>query len=143
VGESGVIVGTHDGGRSWYVVQPAVTSASLRAVQRRSATFALALGGQGANPFTAATPDSLQWQLANVGAANDMRGLRMVDDLTGYGVGSNGQGIVLKTENGGAVWSLQISSSVEPLRDVWFVDSLRGWAVGAAGRIVHTAKGGL
>jgi len=143
VGEGGVIVGTHDGGRSWYVVQPAVTGASLRAVRRVSATQAIALGAQGANPFTVATPDSLQWQLGNVGAANDMRGLHMVDDRVGYGVGSNGQGLVLKTENGGTSWSLQLSSSVQPLRDVWFVDRLRGWAVGAAGRIVHTSKGGL
>jgi len=89
------------------------------------------------------TPDSLQWQIGNVGAANDMRGLFMVDGSLGYGVGSNGQGVVLKTENGGASWSLQLSSSVQPLRDVWFVDALRGWAVGSAGRIVHTARGGL
>src|SRR5262249_56510320 len=113
------------------------------AVQRRSLTNALALGAQGARPFTVSTPDSLQWQLANVGASNDMHGLVMVDDAVGYGVGSNGQGLVLKTEDGGTSWSLQLSSSVQPLRDVWFVDRLRGWAVGSAGRIVHTSKGGL
>ena len=143
VGEGGVIVGTHDGGVSWYVVQPAVTALALKAVWRNSNTLAWAGGSQGVNPATSATPDSLQWNLGNVGATNNLLGLVMVDDLTGYTVGTNGQGLILKTENGGGVWSLQVSNSAQQLNDVWFVDSLRGWAVGAAGRIVHTSKGGL
>ena len=143
VGEGGVIVGTHDGGLSWYVVQPAVTAQAIKSVWRNSNTLAWAGGSQGVNPFTSATPDSLQWNLGNVGATNQVLGLVMVDDLTGYAVGTNGQGLILKTENGGGVWSPQVANSAQQLNDVWFVDSLRGWAVGAAGRIVHTSKGGL
>jgi photosystem II stability/assembly factor-like uncharacterized protein len=142
VGDGGVIIGTHDGGRSWYVVQPAVTAISLRTVWRRSVTRAWAAGAQGAYPTTSATPDSLQWTLGNVGANNDIQSLFMVDDFVGYAVGNNGNGLVLKTLDGGAVWNPQVSNTFNFLRDVWFVDGLRGWAVGAGGRILHTSNGG-
>ncbi len=142
VGEGGVIVGTHDGGRSWYIVQPSLTALPLRAVWRRSNTLAWAGGGQGVNAFTVPTPDSLNWVLSSFGATNNVEGLQMVDGSVGYAVGSNGQGLVLKTLSGGSVWAPQVSNSTLGLNDVWFVDALRGWAVGATGRIVHTSKGG-
>ena len=143
VGEGGVIVGTHDGGRSWYVVQPAVTAIPLRAVWRNSNTLAWAGGATGANPFTVATPDSLQWVLGSFGNENNVRGLQMVDNSVGYAVGSIATGgRVLKTTTGGAVWGPQISNTIQGLNDVWFVDPLRGWAVGVGGRIIHTSKGG-
>jgi photosystem II stability/assembly factor-like uncharacterized protein len=143
VGEGGVIVGTHEGGRSWYVVQPAITAQSLSAVWRRSNTRAWAGGAQGVHPATTATPDSLQWTLSSFGASNRVAGLQLVDDFTGYAVGSSGPGLVLKTLDGGANWSPQVTNSAQALNGVWFVDALRGWAVGVGGRIVHTAKGGL
>jgi len=143
VGEGGVIVGTHDGGRSWYVVQPSVTALALKAVWRNSNTLAWAGGTSGANPFTTATVDSLQWNLGTFGASNQVFGLQMVDDQTGFAVGSNGTGLVLRTVDGGLVWSPQVSNSAQQLNDVYFVDTLRGWAVGAAGRVVHTSKGGF
>ena len=143
VGETGVIAGTHDAGRSWYVVQPAVTALGVRAVWRLSNTRAIAGGGSGVNPNTTATADSLQWNLGSFGAANQIDGLHMADDLTGYAVGTNGSGLVLKTQNGGASWAPQVAPSAQALNDVWFVDALRGWAVGVGGRILHTSKGGL
>ncbi len=143
VGETGVIVGTHDGGRSWYIVQPAVTAQPLRAVWRLSNTRAIAGGVAGANPFTTSTVDSLQWSLGTLGGANQVEGLHMVSDQTGYAVGTNGSGLILKTLDGGLNWSPQTSNSAQALNGVWFVDALRGWAVGVGGRIVHTSKGGL
>jgi photosystem II stability/assembly factor-like uncharacterized protein len=142
VGQGGVIAGTRDGGRSWYVVQPSVTSSALYAVWRRSDTEAWAGGAQGVNPVTVATPDSLQWTLGSFGALNQVRGLMIGTDLIGYAVGQNGPGLILKTVDGAATWSPQVSNSAQGLNDVWFVDPLRGWAVGTGGRIVHTSKGG-
>jgi len=142
VGDGGAILGTHDGGASWYVVQPSVTALPLRAVWRSSATAAWAGGSQGANPFTVATPDSLQWLLGSFGAINHVNGLQVPDGVTGYAVGTNGQGLVLKTVDAGATWLPQVSNTSQMLNDVWFVDSRRGWAVGATGRIIHTASGG-
>ena len=143
VGDGGVILGTHDAGRSWYIVQPSITAQALRTVWRRSVNRAWAGGAQGANPFTLGTPDSLQWNLTTFGANNDIQGLMMVDDLLGYAVGNNGNGLVLKTYNSGITWEPQISNTAQFLRDVWFVDALRGWSVGSGGRILHTARGGI
>ena len=143
VGDGGVILGTHDAGRSWYVVQPSVTALSLRTVWRRTLTSAWAGGAQGANPVTSATADSLQWSLGTFGANNDIQALQMVNDFVGYAVGNNGNGLVLKTLDGGATWDPQVSNTAQFLRDVWFIDPLRGWAVGSGGRILHTARGGL
>lgn len=142
VGQGGVIVGTRDGGRSWYVVQPSVTATGLYSVWRRSDTEAWAGGAAGVNPVTVATPDSLQWNLGTFGALNSIRGIMMGNSLIGYAVGTNGPGLILKTIDGAASWSPQISNSAQNLNGVWFVDPLRGWAVGDGGRIVHTAKGG-
>ena len=142
VGQGGVIVGTRDGGRSWYVVQPGLTSSALYSVWRRSDKEAWAGGAAGQNPFTVSTPDSLQWNLGNFGALNTIHGIIMGSSLIGYAVGTNGQGLILKTTDGATSWGPQIANSAQDLNDVWFVDPLRGWAVGTGGRIVHTAKGG-
>jgi photosystem II stability/assembly factor-like uncharacterized protein len=142
VGQGGVIVGTRDGGQSWYVVQPSVTANALYTVWRRSDTEAWAGGAAGANPVTVATTDSLQWTLGSFGALNTIHGIIMGSSLIGYAVGTNGQGLILKTVDGAASWSPQIANSAQDLNDVWFVDPLRGWAVGTGGRIVHTSKGG-
>jgi len=142
VGQGGVIVGTRDGGRSWYVVQPSVTSTALYSVWRRTDEEAWAGGAAGVNPVTVSTPDSLQWNLGSFGALNTIHGLMIGTNLIGYAVGTNGPGLILKTVDGAASWSPQISNSAQALNDVWFVDPLRGWAVGTGGRIVHTAKGG-
>jgi len=142
VGGNGTILGTHDGGRSWYLVQPSVTGLTLESVWRNSNTLAWGAGAAGARVSTAATTDSLAWSAGTYGAANDMRGLMFVDNSTGYTVGANGGGVVLKTLNGGGTWLAQQSNSAQVLNDVFFVDGLRGWAVGDAGRIVHTSRGG-
>lgn len=143
VSETGVIVGTRDGGRSWYLVQPAVTAQSLRGVWRASDTAAWSVGLNGTAASTSATPDSLQWNLMNLGAANDLEALSVIAPTTAYAVGSNGNGLVLKSIDGGATWNPQVSNSAQTLKDVWFVDAMRGWAVGAAGRVIHTSRGGL
>ena len=142
VGQGGVIVGTRDGGQSWYVVQPAVTASTLYTVWRLSDTQAWAGGAGGVNPVTVATPDSLQWNLGTFGALNTIHGIVIGTSQIGYAVGTNGQGLILKTVDGAVSWSPQIANSAQDLNDVWFVDTLRGWAVGTGGRIVHTAKGG-
>ena len=100
------------------------------------------MGQNGTVASTSTTPDSLQWNLANIGAANDLEALSVVGPATAYAVGSNGNGLVLKSLDGGATWNPQVSNSAQTLKDVWFVDAMRGWAVGAAGRVIHTSRGG-
>lgn len=144
VADNGAIVGTHDRGVSWYLVQPAVTLQPLRAVARRSATAAFAVGQQGNAPRTVATPDSLMWELRSAGAQFQLEGVYYPTNLIGYAAGSNGgQGAILRTDDAGITWDAQTSRSNNQLNDVFFVDALRGWAVGDAGTIVHTARGGM
>lgn len=142
VGDVGEIFGTHDAGDSWFRVETG-TTLSLKAVWRRSASAAWAVGAQGETPRTIAPPaDTTRWELRNAGASNQLEGVHFPDDLIGYAVGYNGVGAILRTDDAGVNWQAQISNSSRRLNDVFFVDALRGWAVGDGGVIVHTARGG-
>jgi photosystem II stability/assembly factor-like uncharacterized protein len=142
VGDAGAIYGTQDAGETWSRVQPSITTQSLKAVWRRRAEAAWAVGDQGVAPLTTGTPSSYGWELRNAGAINQLQAVHFADDLIGYAAGSNGAGAILRTDDGGDSWQAQASHSSRPLHDVFFVDALRGWAVGDAGTIVHTARGG-
>ena len=143
-GAGGLVLGTHDGGASWYVVQPALTAQALQAVVRRSNTAGWIVGAQGTVARTSATVDSLQWTVTSAGALNQLNGLAMASATTGWAVGTNGTAaLILRTADGGASWNAQASGATETLNDVCFVDDQRGWAVGANGRIVHTARAGF
>lgn len=142
VGDNGTILGTVNRGVDWTVVSPAITSQSLRAVAARGRFLNWAAGALGVTPRTLDNAGSVEWELQNAGAANDLDGVAFVGDLTGFACGTNGVGIVLRTGDGGQTWSPQTVPNGTPLHDVFFVDALRGWAVGANGRILHTASGG-
>ena len=89
------------------------------------------------------SPDSVEWELRNVGNQYQLEGVHFPTDLTGYAVGDNaGVGAILRTDNAGVSWQSQASHTSSRLNDVFFVDALRGWAVGQGGTIVHTARGG-
>lgn len=143
VGDNGTILGTHDRGLSWYPLATSITSQQLMGVWRRSEAQAWAAGDAGVAPRTFVGPDSTAWLLANTGASNQLQAVNFPTTLTGYMVGFNGNGIVLRSDDGGVNWYGQIANSTQQLNDVYFVDVLRGWAVGQGGRIVHTSRGGL
>lgn len=58
-------------------------------------------------------------------------GVYFVDINTGYAVGN--LGTVIKTVNGGNLWTLAASAGGATLRDVYFIDTVRGWTVGDNG----------
>ncbi len=142
VGNNGVILGTHNAGATWFVVQPAVTGLVLSGVWRESESRANAVGNAGAAPRTIAGPDSTNWELVNAGSGYSLEDACFVDASTGWAVGLNVGGAVLRTDNGGASWTAQSPNTSSRLRDVFFVDQFRGWAVGDNGTIVHTVSGG-
>jgi photosystem II stability/assembly factor-like uncharacterized protein len=144
VGDNGEIFGTSDAGLIWTRVQPAVTALALRGVSHRTAALAWAVGAQGAAPRTVDVGGVGVWQNFNAGSLNDLEDVHFPSDvLTGYAVGFNSSGLILKSEDGGLGWTRQVSNTSRRLNDVHFVDRLRGWAVGEAGTIVHTSVGGL
>ena len=142
VGDNGVICGTHDRGLTWFLVQPALTSQTLYALQRTSVQTATAVGNGGVTPRTIVTPDSTAWELRSTGAANELHGVHFVDALRGWAVGRNGTGLAMVTTDGGVIWTPQDVNNAFQLNAVQFVDNLRGWAVGDNGSILHTVTGG-
>ena len=142
VGDAGIIVGTHDAGEKWFVVTPAVTDRSLHVVRWRNDATANAAGDQGVMPRTVVTPDSAAWELRNAGNAYQLDGLWFTTPTTGYAVGNNGNGSVIRTDDGGVTWTPQTVTTQYSLHAVQFVDAYRGWAVGSNGTILHTVTGG-
>lgn len=143
VGDAGAIVGSHDGGASWFHVLPAVTAQNLRAAWGRTASANWAVGAAGTVALTSVGVDSVTWALGNsAGASNQLEGTCFPAPLIGYAVGYNGSGVILRTDDGGASWSPQSALSANRLNAVFFADSLHGWVVGDNGTIRHTAHGG-
>jgi len=52
-------------------------------------------------------------------------------------------GIIIRTSNGGEIWTQQSSGTNNHLLSVSFVDSNTGWVVGEAGTVIKTTNGGL
>jgi photosystem II stability/assembly factor-like uncharacterized protein len=66
--------------------------------------------------------------------------VHFVDPLTGWAVG--GEGLILKTGDGGATWTPQNTGTTTPLAAVHFTSSAVGHAVGEGGLLLRTANGG-
>ena len=142
VGDNGTILGTTDRGDNWTVVTPSPTSQPLRGVIRRSEFVAYAAGQQGVVPRTLDVLTVPTWELQNAGASNQLEDVYFPSDGTGFAVGFNGAGLVLRTDDSGVTWLAQTLPVSTTLRAVFFVDGLRGWVVGDGGRILHTGSGG-
>ena len=142
VGANGELLGTRDGGATWYPYPLGVASQTLKAVSRVSDAVAVAVGTQGTVARSIATGDSLAWGTASVGASDALEGVWMASATNGWAVGSNPNGLILATTDGGGTWTPQTAGVSTVLNAVFFVDVNRGWAVGAGGRILHTSHGG-
>jgi photosystem II stability/assembly factor-like uncharacterized protein len=112
-------------------------------VWRRSESKAWAVGPSGVAPRTFVGPDSTEWEPVTNGASHQMQGVQFTSDLTGFAVGYDVGGMILRTDDGGTNWTAQVSNTPSRLKDVYFIDSLRGWAVGESGTIMHTGGGGI
>jgi photosystem II stability/assembly factor-like uncharacterized protein len=144
VGDGGVVAGSHDRGLTWFVVQPAITTQTLRGLWRSGPDSTVAVGLQGVVASTVVTPDSTTWVLGpNVGFEFNLDGVCFPTLDVGYAAGWNvAGGTVLRSDDGGWTWRAQDVSSQFHLKAVYFVDGLRGWAVGENGTIRHTVSGG-
>jgi photosystem II stability/assembly factor-like uncharacterized protein len=140
-GDNGIVLGTHDRGVTWFTA-PYITSQSLKGLWRHDAEKAVAVGAGGVVLRTSATPDSVAWALGNAGNLYQLEGVCLADSLTGFAVGLNNTGAVLRTSDGGETWVPQIANSQSRLRGVFFLDVRRGWVVGDNGTIRHTSSAG-
>jgi photosystem II stability/assembly factor-like uncharacterized protein len=71
---------------------------------------------------------------------SDLAAVVFVDALHGWAVGDSGN--IVATQDGGATWRAQTSTTTQRLAGVAFVDKLRGWVVGDFGTILATTDGG-
>lgn len=77
--------------------------------------------------------ECLTWQNP-LPQGNTLFDVHFVDAQTGWVVGD--AGTILKTDNGGEMWTPQSSGTSERLYSVQFTDSQTGWAVGFGGIIL-------
>lgn len=139
VGALGTARSTEVLGRSWRIpvnLPPAggLSRPNLYGVDVRGGTVGVIVGERAIYYRTA----DGAW--IGSGRAETLYGVHLVDETTGWAVGTNGT--ILKTSDAGASWTAQASGTTATLYDVHFVDRLRGWVVGAGGTILATRDGG-
>lgn len=87
-----------------------------------------------------------EWVLLSSGVNNDLNNISCVDENTCYVVGGapfiGGDGIVLKTTNGGGAWVSQIIPTTDPLRGISCPSPSVCYAAGDNGAIIKTINGG-
>lgn len=86
----------------------------------------------------------VHWNTQYSDPTTTLEGVDFVNTTTGWAVGSSGgNGIILRTTDGGATWSPQTCPTVKyGLYAVSFVTTSRGWATGYGGAILTTSNGG-
>ncbi len=91
---------------------------------------------------TAVAADS-DWAVSNPPGVSELRGVGALDADTAWVVGSNGSGdgVILKTADGGAGWETQATFAGQPLSSVAAVDYYAAYASGSGG-LYRTFDGG-
>lgn len=82
------------------------------------------------------------WQVAAAPGEATLTAVYFHDERHGWAVGHDA--VILRTEDGGASWSLvhQAPEEYRPLLDLWFENENHGFAVGAYGLFLETRDGG-
>lgn len=114
-------------GTSW-LVSAIVDTAPIYGVDALSRTEAYAVGGQGKIWFYNGT----YWVSTDTGA-QQWNAVSMLDDETGWAVGSNGE--IAQYDEG--TWVTNITLSGSSLQSVFTLSENNAWAVGANGEIWH------
>ncbi len=158
VSYAGEVLRSTDGGSSWSILsQP--TTQTLLGISMSSATTGVAVGGTGV--FLNAYGTGLVLTTTNGGGswvsqtepvingiARVLRAVKMVSTNVGFIVGGNeyniqdGNGVILKTTDGGSSWQTQTSGTAQALYGVDFYDTNNGIAVGGLGTVLQTTNGG-
>lgn len=137
---SGTILKTTDGGRSWRKTLTSNVSPSnfFRVV---FVNDTLGFASREHNDVLRTTDGGESWQrIAGLDAVYDMH---FLDELTGYLSGEDG--IIYKTADGGKTWQYISPSGRTYAYDIYgifFVNENEGYATGARGRILKTTDGG-
>ena len=142
VGDSGTILRTDDGGKSWK--RPALPSGLKSSLSALAFTGPLSAVAIGEDAAILRTSDGGQaWELITPpGISAHLRAVIFTDAMTGIAVGD--AGTILRTKDGGKTWRLAKvpSAGVGDLRAVTFGKAGSGIAVGTGETILTTMDGG-
>lgn len=81
-----------------------------------------------------------QWVQQNSGTTNTLYTIFFASSDTGYAAGD---GVILKTINGGSSWNTITSIPGDVIRGMYFINGTTGYATGDSGLIIKTTDGGL
>jgi len=140
VGEAGVIRRTADGGDTWTVIDGG-TNERLSAVSFVDDNTGWAAGIN--SVILKSTDGGLTWTPQDPGVTTHFRAVHFIDENTGWAGAApwgtpNMSGYVIKTTNGGDVWTTQLDAATNA---VCFADADSG-CVGAANGVQRTIDGG-
>lgn len=129
-GDSGRILSTEDGGKTWILRREGGTSSVVLSVTSSEAGSFWASGSDGL--LLTSKDNGATWTQAPVTSTASFYKVRFLDALQGWAVGSGGA--VLATKDGGKTWVPQNTGTTDLwLVDVFFADSRSGWIVGRGG----------
>jgi len=140
-GEEGRIFVSTDGGATW--APKFAGTASIFFGTAIAGDAAVSVGGQGA--IAMSTFRGGGWGLTVLGTQlTAFYSTTMVTPTIGWAVGTTPgiASLVLRTDDGGFVWSGQTAPTSDILFGVSFLSTAVGTAVGANGVIIHTVDGG-
>lgn len=136
-----IILKTNDGGETW-TEQTSGFTFGLYSVFFLNELKGWAIGSGG---IIGTTNGGIDWYLKVSGLNRAFYSIFFIDDNVGWvaGGGYIGDGIILKTTDGGENWVQQAASQyLLSLKDLHFIDYDYGWAVGSVGTIIKTTDGG-
>jgi photosystem II stability/assembly factor-like uncharacterized protein len=143
VGEGGTVLHTTDGGASW-IPQASGTTISLWGVDFVNADTGIIVGGTAPSTVIVlrTTNGGESWLTVPSPAQSALYDVAFANDSTAVAVGW--EGIILRTSDGGATWSIQANGTASWLSAAEFgPDGISGVAVGSFGTILRTTDAGL
>jgi photosystem II stability/assembly factor-like uncharacterized protein len=151
----GIIIKTINGGTTWYTLSAAPTRA-LNSVYFTDANTGYAVGGQNRQDSEGIIFKTIDggetWDTVLSGMGICLFSVFFTDANTGYAVGwgetqahvfpAERVQIILKTTNGGLIWTRQSGGSIPIKNSVFFPNDTIGYIVGNEGTILKTTNGG-
>jgi len=141
VGEAGTILGTYDGGNSWWTSNSNVAY-WFQSVSTIDNNNAFAVGFDPYNGYAKifrTTTGGTYWDALWGNVYTTLNSVSFSDPLHGTAVGRFGT--TIRTTDGGVNWNPQTASTYD-LQSVCFIDNNTGWIVGSLGTIRKTTNGG-
>ncbi|MCU0372067.1 MAG: YCF48-related protein [Ignavibacteria bacterium] len=134
-GQGGVAYKTINGGVNWISLNVSTLNNfwGMHALDNNFAFFA-------ANYGTIRSTTNGSYINSHYAQGVNLEKIFMTSKMIGYACGSNGQ--VIKTIDGGRIWSFTTPVTTEGLTDIFFLNHKTGYAVGANGTVIKTNTGG-